>query len=100
MHIPQPNSLLNQTLIFLCFCFVVGNQKTSRAVLAAVFPHPLRFKQAWHLARGDKFLYAWRAVPPEGFLALGNICSTTGEHSIIDKLACLFCVEENSYNIV
>lgn len=56
-----------------------GNQKTSKAVLAAVFPHPLRFKQAWHLARGDKFLYAWKAVPPEGFIALGNICSTTGE---------------------
>lgn len=59
-----------------------GNQKTSKAVLAAVFPHPLRFKQAWHLARGDKFLYAWKAVPPEGFLALGNICSTTGLPSL------------------
>jgi hypothetical protein len=68
---------------------ISGNQKTSRAVLAAVFPYPLRFKQAWHLARGDRFLYAWKAVAPEGFLALGTICSTTDEPP---DVSCMRCV--------
>lgn len=74
-HMQQPSSNLTQFDYLILF---IGNQKTSRAVLAAVFPHPLRFKQSWHLARGDRFLYAWKAIPPEGFLALGMISSCSG----------------------
>lgn len=68
---------------------ISGNQRSSRAVLAAVFPHPLRFKQAWHLARGDKFLYAWRPVAPEGFIAMGTICSNTDEPPDVTSMRCV-----------
>lgn len=48
------------------------------SVLSLVFPHPVRFKQTWHLARNGKVLYAWKVVPPEGFVALGYVCTVTG----------------------
>lgn len=52
--------------------------KVVETVLAQAFPYPVRFKQSWHLSRGDNSLYAWKAVAPEGFCALGMICTTTG----------------------
>jgi hypothetical protein len=50
------------------------------AVLSAVFPHPVRYRQVWHFPRGDKSIYAWKAQPPEGFVALGMMCTTSGSH--------------------
>ena len=52
--------------------------KVLNSVLDAMVPHPLRFKQVWHMARGSKSLYAWKAVPKEGFVAMGMICTSTG----------------------
>lgn len=52
--------------------------KVTSSVMDTVFPHPVRFKKIWHMSRGDKSLFAWKAIPPEGFIALGIVCSTTG----------------------
>jgi len=54
------------------------NQVT-KSVLVMFFPHPLRYKKVWSMSRSDKSLFAWKAVPPEGFVALGMICTSTGE---------------------
>jgi hypothetical protein len=40
--------------------------KIMASVLNAVCPHPIRFKQVWHLSRNGKTLYAWKPFPPEG----------------------------------
>lgn len=58
--------------------------RITSGVVNSVFPSPIRFKRVWHLARGDKSLFAWRAVPPDGFLALGMICTTTGQFIFAD----------------
>lgn len=61
--------------------FATIRMKRSRvmnAVLTTIFPYPLRYKQTWHLARAGKVLYAWKPIPPEGFTALGIICTVTG----------------------
>ena len=52
--------------------------KTLETVLSSLFPHPLRMKKVWSLIRGNKSFYAWKAVPPEGFVALGMLCTITG----------------------
>ena len=52
--------------------------KTSATVLFTLFPHPLRMKKVWSMSRGDKSLFAWKAVPPEGFVAMGMLCTSTG----------------------
>ena len=52
------------------------------AAMNTIMPHPLRFKHVWHLAREKKVLYAWRPVPPEGYVALGTIFTSSGEHSL------------------
>ena len=49
-----------------------------KSVLARFFPYPIRYKKVWSMSRGDKSLFAWKAVPPEGFVALGMLCSGTG----------------------
>jgi Ca2+-binding EF-hand superfamily protein len=64
-------------------------QKVVNAVLALLLPHPLRFKQIWHLARGDKSLYAWKPVVPEGFVAMGMICSLTNEPPDVTSMRCV-----------
>jgi Ca2+-binding EF-hand superfamily protein len=49
-----------------------------KAVLDKVCPHPTKFKQVWHFMRGERSLFAWKAVPPDSrFVALGMICTTT-----------------------
>jgi hypothetical protein len=60
---------------------IKGRIFKSKAAITAVntaFPTPLRFRQVWHFARGAKSLFAWKAQPPEGFIAMGMICTTTG----------------------
>ncbi len=49
------------------------------AVLNSALPHPLRFKRVWHLSRGEFSMYAWQAIPPDNFIAMGMICTTTGK---------------------
>jgi hypothetical protein len=56
----------------------VMKSKQSSSLINQVFPNPLRFKQVWHMVRGAKMLYAWKAVPPEGFVAMGMLCTSTG----------------------
>jgi hypothetical protein len=56
----------------------VLKSKTLATVLQTIFPFPLKMKKVWSMSRGDKSLHAWRAVPPDGFVALGMICTTTG----------------------
>lgn len=58
---------------------VLKTRSTSASIVNLSFPFPLRFKQVWHLTRGSKSLYAWKAVPPEGFVTLGMICTSSGE---------------------
>ena len=52
--------------------------KTAPTVLATFFPFPLKMKKGWHMDRGDRSLYAWTAIPPDGFVAMGMICTTSG----------------------
>lgn len=62
--------------------------KVSATVLATTFPFPLRYKAAWTL-KSAKPLYAWRAIAPEGFVALGMLCTTTEEPPSVDAMRCV-----------
>jgi hypothetical protein len=53
--------------------------RVMNSVMMTFFPHPLRYKQLWHLSRAGKVLYAWKPVAPDGFTALGIICTVTGK---------------------
>jgi Vacuolar protein sorting-associated protein 62 len=66
------------------------HSKVSASVLATTFPFPLRFKVVWTL-KSAKPVYAWRAVPPEGFLALGMVCTNTEDPPPVE---CIRCVPE------
>lgn len=66
-----------------------GKARTAQAVVAQVCPHPLKFKQIWHLARGSKSLYAWQAIAPETFVALGMYVTTTENPP---DVRCMRCV--------
>lgn len=46
--------------------------KVVAAVVNLVCPHPTKFRQIWHFARGAKSLYAWKPIPPDNYVALGN----------------------------
>jgi hypothetical protein len=52
--------------------------KTLNTILSSVFPHPLKLKKVWSMSRGGKSLFAWKAIPPDNFVALGMICTNTG----------------------
>jgi hypothetical protein len=67
----------------------LSKSKVTTAVLASVFPHPLRFKQVWQLQRGDKSIYAWKAIAPEGFVAMGMICTCTDEPPNETSMRCI-----------
>jgi hypothetical protein len=60
-----------------------------RSVLAKFFPHPLRYKKVWSMSRGDKSLFAWKAVPPEGFVAMGMLCTVMETPPSIDAMRCV-----------
>jgi hypothetical protein len=67
----------------------LSRAKIMQALLMHVMPHPLRYKQVWHFARGDRSLYAWKAVAPENFVALGMICTTTDDEPPVDAMRCV-----------
>ena len=52
--------------------------KTSHTVLNTIFPYPLRMKKVWSMSRGDRSFYAWKAVPPDGYVAMGMVCTDSG----------------------
>jgi hypothetical protein len=47
--------------------------QTLSSVLANIFPHPVRFKSSWHMKRGIFSVYAWKAIAPEHFIAMGHV---------------------------
>ncbi len=49
----------------------------------------VKFKQVWHFARGARSLYAWKAVPPEGYIAMGMLCTTTDEAPDVMAMRCV-----------
>ncbi len=59
------------------------------SVVATACPNPTKFKQVWHFARGAKSLYAWRPIPPEGFIALGMLCTTTDATPDVKSMRCV-----------
>jgi Vacuolar protein sorting-associated protein 62 len=65
-------------------------------VVGAVFAYPQRFKQIWHLPRGNKPIYAWKAIPPEGYTAIGMIISNSEEPPDVTSMRCV----PNSWCIV
>lgn len=67
----------------------VSKSKASVTVINNTFPLPVRFRQVWHFARGNKSLYAWKAQPPEGFLALGMLVTMTDQPPDLSSLHCV-----------
>jgi len=58
-------------------------------VLDTIFPHPQRFKESWHTNKGNTPLYAWRAVPPDGYVALGMVITSTDETPDVTAMRCV-----------
>jgi len=63
--------------------------KTMQAVLQAAFPHPLRFKQTWHLSREGINMFAWRPIPPDDFVSMGIICTVTEDPPDVKSVYCV-----------
>ena len=63
--------------------------KVLSSVLNAVCPHPVRFKQVWHLSRNGKALYAWKAFAPEGFIAMGMMTTLKDEPPDVKTMRCV-----------
>ena len=63
--------------------------KIMTGVINAVCPYPIRFKQVWHLSRGGVSLYAWKAFPPEGFVAMGMMCTVKDEPPDVKCMRCV-----------
>jgi hypothetical protein len=59
------------------------------AVLVNTCPHPTKFRQVWHFARAAKSIYAWKAVPPDGFVALGMMVTNTDAPPDTKSMRCL-----------
>ena len=65
--------------------------QTLAAVLRNIFPHPLRFKESWHMKRGAQSLYCWKGIAPEGFACMGMVFTST---DLPPKLTEIRCVPE------
>lgn len=52
-------------------------------------PHPMRFKQIWHMSRGGKQLYAWQPIAPEGYAALGMVCTPNDNPPAESSMHCV-----------
>ena len=59
------------------------------AVMALVCPYPLKYRQVWHFARGDKSFYAWKPLAPDNFVALGIMCTTSEEPPSVKAMRCV-----------
>ena len=63
--------------------------KVLSSVLAAVCPFPTKFKKVWHLSRNGRTLYAWKPVAPDGFVALGMMCTVGDEPPPTSSMRCV-----------
>lgn len=68
------------------------------SIVDRLLPPPVRLTQRWskrfplinkESPKGQRQLYAWEAVPPEGFVALGMICSTTESPPPVTSVRCV-----------
>ena len=60
------------------------------AVLARFLPPPVRLTQRWaKRSKGQRQLFAWEAVPPEGYVSLGMLCSTTPNAPPREAIRCV-----------
>ena len=60
------------------------------SVVERFLPPPVRLTQCWcKRSKGQRQLYAWEAVPPEGFVALGMLCSTSEVPPPIESIRCV-----------
>eukprot|EP00439_Symbiodinium_sp_Y106_P042523 s858_g5.t1 len=59
--------------------------------LDTYFPHPIRFRQVWHLKESAlKSVYMWAPVPPSpDFMACGMLCTTDDEAPALQEVRCL-----------
>ena len=58
-------------------------------VIDALFPHPVRFRQVWGQEWRHTAAYAWAAVPPPGFSALGMVLSGSSAPPPLESLRCV-----------
>jgi hypothetical protein len=49
----------------------------------------MRFKQMWQLPRGNKPLYAWKPLPPDGYVALGMVCTASDAAPDVSSIRCV-----------
>lgn len=67
----------------------INRTKVIKAVITTICPHPLKYKQVWHFARGEKSLYAWKAQAPEGFVALGMMVTPSDAPPDVTAMRCI-----------
>ncbi len=63
--------------------------KVISSVVAMFCPHPLKFRQVWHFARGAKSLYAWKPMAPDGFVALGMLTTSNEIPPDVKSMRCI-----------
>jgi hypothetical protein len=63
--------------------------KVIASVVTTLCPHPVKFSQIWHFARGSKSLYAWKPLAPEKYVAMGIMCTTSDEPPDVKAMRCV-----------
>lgn len=59
------------------------------AVITAMCPYPVKYRQVWHFARGAKSLYAWQPIAPDNFIALGMYLTTSADMPDVKVMRCV-----------
>jgi hypothetical protein len=59
------------------------------SVIDALFPHPVRFRQVWGQEWKHVSAFAWAAVPPPGFVALGMALTNSPTPPDVNSLRCV-----------
>ena len=58
-------------------------------IVDALFPHPVRFRQVWGRDWKHASAYAWAAVPPPGFSALGMVLTNSADPPPLESTRCV-----------
>ena len=58
-------------------------------VIDALFPHPVRFRQVWGQEWKHTCAYAWAAVSPPGFSALGMVLTSSSAPPPLTAMRCV-----------
>ena len=58
-------------------------------IVDALFPHPVRFRQVWGQDWKHASAYAWAAVPPPGFSALGMVLTNSADPPPLESTRCV-----------